>query len=110
MSTLDTAVTACYTGAMTNTFSDQDQISIAFSGAGVEVIAMTLEDLQADYPEMAEALAYVAQMRDLMGDLIQVTLRVAEWRILQDQLYRNRYDSPIAEKVESELAKNGWVD
>lgn len=95
---------------MTNTFSDQDQISIAFSGAGVEVLAMTLEDLLEDYPEMAPALIYVSQLRNLIGDLIQVTLQVAEWRILQDQLYRDRYDSPIAEKVESELAKNGWVD
>lgn len=95
---------------MINTFSDQDQISIAFSGAGTEVIAMTLEDLQADYPEMAEALAFVTQLRDLMGDWIQVTLKVAEWRILKDQLYRERYDNPVAEKVDSELAKHGWID
>lgn len=95
---------------MAHTFSDQDRITIRFSGAGVEVLAMTLEDLMDDYPEMVGAQDAITAKRDLLADSVEVTMMVAEWRLLKDQLYRDRYDSPIAERIESELAANGWVD
>lgn len=93
---------------MTNTFSDQDQLAIRFYGVGVKVIAIELElsgdeDLEDTYRTVASALP-----EDLTSD-VDLTLMVAEWRIIRDSLYRSQL-TEIADQIETALAANGWVD